>query len=282
MVKANNAVAAQSDNSQLPAFMQGGKTAKVGNLDSSDLIIPRVKLLQKISPEIDAYPGVAIHRQFWHNIMNVSMGDQLLAVPLLIRKSYVLWAPRNDDRGILARATDAVHWDEGFENLEFEVQPKGSPTKVKYNTKGNVAASGLAEFGTSIPGDPNSPPAASLTYNILWYFPEHPELSPAVMINTRSSAKRGKDLATKIELRPVDHFGQLYIIGISDEKNEANEAYYNYTYAAAGYVQSEQEYNRYREMYEHFKATQWRANEEEDDVDAARDAASNNATSDKF
>ena len=261
-----------------PAFLSKGKQSSLGNIDQSDLIVPRVKLLQAISPELDEYDH-AVKRQFWHTIAAELMGDSILGIPLIVRKSYVLWAPRNDDRGILARSTDGKKWDPGFENLEFEVKPKGSAHAVKYETKGSVAESGLAQFGSSIPGDAQSAPAASLTYNMLWYFPEHPELSPAVIINTRSAVKPAKGLISKIEMRPVDHFAQQFRIGITDEKGDEGP-YYGYSYTAAGYVESEEQYNEMKALYERFKEESWRANEE--DEEAASAGGGGSATSDKF
>src|SRR4029453_7648118 len=137
--------------------------------------------------------------------------------PIIVRKSYVLWAPRSEDSRVpLARSMDCVHWDQP--NAEFTVKPKGSPHPVTYRTKGSVEESGLAKFGSSIPGDPNSPPAASLTYNTLWFLVDHPQLSPIVIINTRSQIKPTQQLYNRIDMRPVAHYAQQWEIGVVQEK----------------------------------------------------------------
>lgn len=250
-------------NAALPAHLQGGKTAKFGNVDSTDLIIPRVKLLQAISPEVtdndDAKAG-----QFWHTIAGESLGKELLGVPIIVRKTFVLWAPRGDDRGILARAEDGLHWDNA--GMSFTVKPKNSPHEVTYKLGDTVHertgdGPALSEFGSSIPGDAKSPPAAALTYQLLWYFPDFPELSPALILNTRSSVKPAQNLISKIDLRPVDHYGQKYKIGITQEKG-AEGPYFNYLYTSAGYS-SEDEYDMAKAMYEKFSKERWKANDEE-------------------
>lgn len=258
-------VATKADNS-LPAHLQGGKTAKIGNVDKTDLIIPRVKLMQMISPELEEFPDHAKAGEFFHTVLNQSMGKVLRGIPIVLRKTYVLWSPRNDDRGILARANDGLNWDNA--GMEFEVKPKGSPHNVKYKLGKTVhekvdGAPALSEFGSSIPGDANSPPAAALTYQFLWYFPDFAELSPAIIINTRSSVKPAKGLLSKIDMRPVDHFAQVYNIGIAKE-GPPTEPFYNYTYTADGYA-DEASYAVTKELFERFKESDWKANDEGDE-----------------
>jgi len=254
----SNEVAKTSSN--LPAHLAQYEKAKIGNIDSSDRIIPRIKLIQAISPELQDFPE-AKAGQFWHTIGQQNLGPTIRAVPIIIRKSYVLWAPRNDDRGILARAMDGIHWD--IPNAEFTVKPKGSPNNVTYRTKNTVAESGLDQFGTSIPGDNNSPPAASLTYNMMWYLPDFPELSPSIIINTRSSVKPMQQLLSRIDSKPVAHYLQAYVIGSVQQKG-AEGPYFNFTYTGSGFVDEKTAEVCY-EMYDQFGRIGWVANDEAED-----------------
>lgn len=263
---------------KVPAVMAGGhalpdylrdqtKTARIGNTDSTDLIIPRVKLIQKISPETETFPELAKPGRFFHNVANVDMGPELDAIPIILRKTYALWPPRNDDRGILARASDGVNWD--IPNLEFEVKPKGSPQPIKYklgktvHDKGPNGEPALADFGSSIPGDPQSAPAASLTYEMLWYFIDYPQFSPSIILNTRSQVKPAKGLLTKLDLMPVDHFFCKFRIGTVLEKGAEGD-YYNVTFTTNGFA-DEATAAVTRGLYEKFKELSFRANDERDD-----------------
>lgn len=248
-------------NSGVPEHLAQYQKAKIGNVDSSDRIIPRIKLIQAISPELVDFPE-AKAGQFWHTIAQQNLGPTIRAIPIIIRKSYVLWAPRNDDRGILARAMDGIHWDPA--DAEFTVKPKGSPNNVTYKTKKTVAESGLDQFGTSIPGDANSPPAASLTYNMMWFLPDFPDLSPSVIINTRSSVKPMQQLLSRIDSKPVPHYCQIYTIGSTQMKG-AEGPYFNFTYTGAGFADTEAA-NICNGLYDQFGAESWRANDEEDDT----------------
>ena len=249
-------------NNNIPAHLQQyAKKSRLGNIDSTDQIIPRIKLLQAISPELQEFND-AKAGNFWHTVASQNLGNKLIAIPIVIRKSYILWSPRNDERGILARAMDGIHWDSP--DTEFTVKPKGSPNPVTYNTRGTVAESGLDKFGSSIPGDPRSLPAASLTYNMLWFLPEFPNLSPSVIINTRSGVKPMQQLISKIESKPVEHYVQQYEIGIVQQKG-AEGPFYNYTYAGAGFADADLAelcgnlFHKYAEM-------SWQANDEHADT----------------
>lgn len=244
----------------IPAHLAQYQKQRIGNIDSSDRIIPRIKLIQAISPELTDFPE-AKAGQFWHTIAQENIGPTFKAIPIIIRKSYVLWAPRNDDRGILARAMDGIHWDPA--DAEFTVKPKGSPNSVTYKTAKTVAESGLAEFGTSIPGDSNSPPAASLTYNMMWYLIGHPELSPSIIINTRSSVKPMQALLSRIDSKPVPHFCQVYDIGSVQQKG-AEGPYFNFTYTGAGFATAD-DAGYCEGMYAAFSKVGWVANDEAED-----------------
>jgi len=259
-----NDVAKRTD--ALPAHLAQYNRGKIGNIDSTDRILPRIKLIQAISPELADFPE-AKAGQFWHAIAQQNLGPTIRAIPIIIRKSYVLWAPRNDDRGILARAMDGIHWQPA--DAEFTVKPKGASNSITYKTGKTVAESGLDQFGTSIPGDPNSPPAASLTYNMMWYLVDFPELSPSIIINTRSSVKPMQNLLSRIESKPVAHYVQVYDIGSVQQKG-AEGPYFNFTYTAAGFADVERA-AICSELYDRFGKEGWVASDEteEDPVDKA-------------
>lgn len=251
----------KKDDDQLPAHLQQyANKERLGNLDESDRIVPRLQLLQAISPEVTEFDN-AKAGTFWHNLATESLGNSIRAIPIVVRKSVILWAPRGDDRGILARSMDCVNWDNP--NMEFTVKPKGAAKPIIWATKGSVDESGLLEFGSSIPGDSRSNPAASLTYNTMWYLPDFPSYSPVVMINTRSQIKPTQQLYNRIDVRPVAHYAQLWEIGVVQEKG-AEGPYFNVTYRAAGYP-DEDTANRTKKLYDRYKITEWAANDEREE-----------------
>jgi hypothetical protein len=249
--------------SNIPDYLQNeGKVDRIGNIDSSDMTIPRIKLIHAVSPELVEFEGLAKSGEFWHTIQHKSLGKELIGVPIIARKSQVLWAPRGDDRGILARSRDGKNWDppEGT----FQVQFENNPSTYIWKLAPTVAESGLAEFGSSRPGDKGSPPAATLTYEVLWWFPEHPELGQAIILNSRGALKPSKDLFAAIDTNPREHYYQVYSIKSVVAKNQTNKTYFNYLYTGLGYI-DEEDGARSKALFKRYENVVFRASDERDE-----------------
>jgi hypothetical protein len=167
--------------SRLPAFLQDHPgLGTLGNVE-----VPRLKLLQASSPELaqfeNARPG-----EFWHSLLDRSMGPNVRICPVFINWCFILWRPREAGGGILARSDDGKHWTPA--DTEFTVKLK-SGEDVTWRTGRSVAASGLNKRGSYNPNDPNSPPAATRLYSIVCSFPDHQNWPPAVVTLQRTGVK---------------------------------------------------------------------------------------------
>lgn len=209
-----------------------------GYIPPGQTILPRVKLLQATSPECADYPGEAKAGEFWHTTMMQSLGSELLGVPLKIRTTYVLWAPKSpgEDRGVLARAVQPPSYPWDPPNTEFRVKFPMNPKTYVWNTKRNVAESGLDKFGSSRPDDPNSHPAATLTFEILWYLPEQDQL--IVTLTSRDGVTPTRQLINWIKAKApkAAHYFQLYrIIGLR-KPGPSGESFFGYKFQGEGYI----------------------------------------------
>ena len=141
-----------ADGASLPAYLTGYKGPQTNTMmESEDRIVPSVKLLQAISPELKAF-NEAKEGVFWHSILNESLGSELRFITILARKSYVLFAPRGDERMILARSPDGKMWDRP--NEDFEVKIKGlrkASDLVHERQRRGVATSGFWLVDTGRP-----------------------------------------------------------------------------------------------------------------------------------
>jgi hypothetical protein len=102
------------------------------------------------------------------------------------------------------------------------------------------------------PNDPNSPPAATLMYNFVMAFPDHPELPPAVLTFQRSSIKMGRRFNTKLKTVRTPLFGLKYQVASFTDHNSSGQEFFNINMTSAGVVQDEDLYNQYRELYASF------------------------------
>lgn len=232
---------------QLPAYLQGKEATVLHGVDASDMIMPRIKLLQSISSEVEAYEAAKAGR-FWHNVLNEDLGDEFEFVILNFRKKYLLMAPLGDPRGVLARAEDGVNWKPA--NETFEVKLKGIKEPQKWTTKPTVRESGLADFGSSIDGDEDSKPAAVLIYEFLIGLRNRPELGAMVMSLARSQARKGKDLITKINFRAAPLQAMVFNATVIEETGDEGP-YKNYQFGNAGWC-TEDEFTRYEALAKKF------------------------------
>lgn len=235
----------KEDLDQLPAFMRDSQVASGSdNFDSSDVVLPKIKLLQATSAEVEAYDN-AKTGIFWHTGLDMPLGTEIHFVIADRRKKYLLSAPMEDGQGVLARADDAKTWDR---TGKFEVKLKGIKKPVVWEIKDkDVLKSGLADWGTQNPEDEDSPPAATLFYDYLVFLPDHPDLGPAVLSLARSQikpAKKGLNDKIKLHLsnkRPMQ--GCIFIAEVTSEKNSDGQDFKNMRFKSGGFVQDEALFN---------------------------------------
>ena len=225
--------------SNLPAYLQEmvGRPARLDdNFDETDIVLPRIALLQGMSEackeHAEASPGV-----FWHTGMDFVV-DPLKFVICTRRKRYLLMAPLEDGQGVLARSNDAVTWDSmGEWTIMLDRKTKRTATWKIDDT--NVARSGLLNWGTSDPAIPDSPPAATLFYDYVVILPEYPEFGLTCISLARSAIKRAKKgLNDKIALhasngRPMQSL--LFEAKVTTENSDFG-SFYNWQFAGAGFA----------------------------------------------
>ncbi len=211
-------------------YKGGGGLTGMG---AEDLVIPRIKLLQGLSPELTTFEA-AKSGEFWHNVLNVSLGKEFRLIICSDKKRYLLSAPLGGSpEGILASSDDAVHWNPP--NGEWDVTlPKRKGT-VKWKTTPLVRNSGLTQFGSSDPDDPSSHPAAVLFYDYVCYLPDYHDLSPVLLSLSRSQLKPGKSLNSKVELRSAQRpmQGMIFKATCVSDKGPAGP-FNNYAFYANG------------------------------------------------
>lgn len=218
-------VTVRHDEALIPGF---------GNVTAKDMIVPRLSLLQGMSPLVQEDPRTYFPGEWYHSVLGEVMGKSLKVVPLQVQRSLELWAPREMNIGLLARSTDGIHWDKPHEKFQVIVNKR----KVVWDTKGSVGESGLADWGSSDPSDPKSPPAATLTYRTAFFLVEHPELGPCLMISAKTAARGVQDLITRVQARHLGgtpFYAQQYQLA-SIEQTKNNNKWYVPTFRNDGNV----------------------------------------------
>lgn len=239
-----NAVATQTEKTAMavPDFMKGAVGAG-NNIESTDLELPRIKLISPINPEVeDGIPA----GDFYHHIAQVSLSNKMTVIPLYVFKSYMLWRPRKDGGGLLARADDGFNWNV---QKAFDVKLDGKKA-VTWVTKATVEESGLHLWGSSDPGDDQSQPAATKMINVVAWIEEYPELSPVVIPLQKGHLKAGTRLVSLLAMGAVPCFGRRFEFSSEKTNNRDGEEYYNYKIRGIGFVQDEDAFNHYKSLNE--------------------------------
>lgn len=211
-----NGIVALSD---VPDYLVASNTSDgLIGLDGSDFKIPRIQVLQPLSPALRSFPGEARPDEFWHNGANMSLGKEFIFVPCVASKRVILWAPRDTmEGGMLAFSADGKNWTTGG-NKTFDITLKGN-RKVKWSTGKSVPQSRLLDWGSSDPDDDSSTPAATLVYEYLCYLPGHPELSPCMLGVYRTGVNNAKKLNTNLlmQRKPIASIAVKCFVDIQQE-----------------------------------------------------------------
>lgn len=232
----------------VPAFMRNDVGMGKENIGREDIEVPRLKLMQGLSPELNDFnelrPG-----HFFHTASEMIFDAAVFVVPVYMDRRYILWRPRDSGGGILARADDGIHWSPSSGNFTVQLDKSQGGRTVTWSLEKTVQQSGLANWGTMDPDDPNSPPAATLMYSFVLAFPEHPELMPAVLTFQRSSIKTGRRFNTKLKTVRTPLFGLQFELTSFEDTNSRGQSFYNINMRGAGLVEDEAAYNQYKEMH---------------------------------
>lgn len=246
------AVATVEENSRtVPAFLRKFSNQGRPDLGREDLEMPRLKLMQALSPELQERDELRAG-YFWHTANEEVLKGEFEAVPIYMDKRYILWRPRDMGGGILARADDGIHWQPANEKFDVQLDKKDGGARVTWMTKKTVAESGLANWGSMDPNDPNSPPAATLMYTYVLGFPSNPDLLPAVLTFQRSSIKAGRRLNTKLMTTTVPMFGIRFRFESYLDKNSRGQDFFNVRAQMIGYLEDEGLFMEYKDMHEGF------------------------------
>ena len=226
--------------------------ANFGNIDASDLKPPQLKLLAGQSPEVtDGVPG-AVPGNFWLTILNLNLGQSVVGSPILLRKSYQVWAPKaqgSDQKGPLAVASDGVNWD--VPNQSFEVRFPNNPRIYTWRLGRTVTETGAHKFGSSQDDDKASKPIATLTYDTLWVIDlPNGNKQLCVFKAARTGVKPTQNFISATKAQGIDQFYQRYRIVVQRKTGPTGDPYFTFDYQFVGEVETMEEARANRALYD--------------------------------
>ena len=246
----------ETEDGGVPDYLRKRSTgASFGNIDSSDLKPPRLKLLAGQSPEItDGTPG-AVAGQFWMTVLNINLGPMVTGTPILLRKSYHVWAPRGvgggDAKGPLATASDGIHWDQPDQT--FEVRFPNNNKVYRWRIGKNVTDYGATKFGSQQDDNPKSKPIATLTYDVLWLIDlPNGQKQLCVFTASRTGVTPTQNLISTTKAMGIDQFFQRYRIVAQKKTGPTGDPYFTYEFQYVGHIRSETEADFTLSLYQQY------------------------------
>jgi hypothetical protein len=262
----------------VPAWLRERSTgASIGNIDGSDLKPPRLKVLAGQSPEVmDGVPG-AVPGSFWVTILNQNLGKTVVGTPILLRKTYQVWAPRAAGAtvtGPLAVASDGIHWD--APDQTFDVKFPDNNRIYKWRIGKMVTDFGATKFGSQQDDNPNSKPIATLTYDVLWLIDlPNGQKQLCVFTNKSTGVTPTQNFVSTTKAMGIDFFYQRYkILIVRKENKKTGDPYFTYDYQYVSTVGDEAACDFTKSLYDQYRKSGFITDMEAEAADIDSDRAS--------
>lgn len=249
MAKAKKEVANVEDEmfpTTAPDYMNQDSTRGQEGVGVEDLTIPRLDVIQDLSPQHKSnkpeYIEDAEVGMLFNSVTKRLYGSQVFFVPVFFRKEYVIWKSRNAGGGFLgAYPTEAAAQqeaaDKGYDLTETDT--KGDPMYQITDT--------AQQFGMIIHDD-------GTTEDI-------------VISMSKSKMKTSRQLNTISKIAGGDRFSRVYKITAVEEQNKQNQDYWNLTVNQLGFT-PEDVYKKAEAMYDSISAGVRDVNRDTDETES--------------
>jgi hypothetical protein len=205
---------------EIPDFMkQGNRGAE--NVGTDDMIIPRIELIQALSPvrkkSDPAYIEGAEEGMLYNNVTRALYGTEVTVVPVYYTKQFLVWKDRKAGGG----------GSNGF--------------------RGAFASKELADRAIAELAEEALEVSDTAQHFVL--VRNGDDWQEAVISMAKSKVKVSKRWNSLMRLSNTDSFSRAYKLSATTETNARNESYFNFNVAALGFVNKEL-YERAEKLYE--------------------------------
>ena len=205
---------------ETPDFLKN-QTSNRGseNVNANDMIIPRLELVQDLSPcrkksDPSYIPGCE-EGMLFNNLTRELYGTSVLVIPVFFRKEWLFWKQRTAGGGFRGAFASEADAEAAMVALEDGDQCEISDTAQHFCLV--VSETGRVE--------------------------------EAVISMSKSKMKVSRKWNSLIRMNGGDSFSRVYRLSAVSEKNNKNQDYFNLSVAAAGFP-SKALYDRAEKLYE--------------------------------
>ena len=217
---------------EAPSYLDQDSTRGQENVGIDDLTIPRLSVIQDLSPQRKKndpeYIKGAEEGMLFNTVTNELYGTDVNFVPCYFRKEWVIWklqAAGGGFEGSFDTEAEAI--------AEFEAQGYVDDTcKIPGSTE-KVCAHEIIDMGQH--------------FGLIAHL--NGKLEEIVISMSKSKMKVSRQFNTIVKMAGGDRFSRVYKIGVVEDENSAGQSYYNLAGAALGVV-PEPIYRAAEKMYE--------------------------------
>jgi hypothetical protein len=212
-----------------PDWVQKG-AAGSENVTTADMILPRIDIIQAISPQLKsrdpAYIPGAEQGDIYNTVTGEIYGKEVTFIPVMFRKEWVIWKLRKFGGGLVDVFDNPADAKRAFELM---------PNRQQMDNGQMVEAFEIVE---------------SHQHFALLMTPTG--IQQAVFSLTKSKIKVSRALNTLVQLADVDRFAKAYKFNSVEDKNEKGE-FWTFKAHPVGYVTKDM-YDAGKMLYEAIKA----------------------------
>ena len=207
---------------ELPEYLRGKSGARgAENVTTDDMVIPRIELVQALSPARNkkdaAYIEGAEEGMLFNNVTRELYGESVTVIPVYYTKQYLVWKDRKSGGG----------GSNGF--------------------RGAFASKSLADDAIAALGEDGLEAIDTAQHFVL--VGSGSQWLEAVVSMAKSKMKVSKRWNSLMRLSGHDCFSRAYKLHSVTETNARNESYFNFGIAPLGFVPKEV-YDRAEKLYE--------------------------------
>lgn len=212
---------------KLPAYMKqdGGRGSE--QVKAEDLVIPRLEIVQALSPARDKkhpnYIEGAEEGMLYNTVTRELYGDRVLVVPVMFKKEYIVWKLRKAGGGFLGVAPTAEQGDD---------IKRAVPADIAKQDEIEVLDT-AQQFCYLVKGDGS--------------------VEEIVVSMSKSKMKVSRKWNSLIRMGNGDSFSRAYLLETVQDKNKKGDTFYNLSVSVAGFP-PEAIYKRAEALYEKVKS----------------------------
>jgi len=192
-----------------PDFLKSMDTARgTENVGVNDLIVPRLEIVQSLSPCKDKtdpnyIPGIE-EGELYNNVTRQRLGAEVLVCPVYYRTEWLVWKDRKKGGGFRGSFASEAEAKARIDELEDD---EGEDCEV----------------------------VDTAQHFCLLIDPVVGKISEIVLSMSRSKRKVSRRWNSLIRINEGDSFSRIYRVGAVTEANAQNQKYFNFVVSPAGF-----------------------------------------------